>query len=60
MVGGRAALGALEDAENVLFSSGMAALCAVLEEAVHGFVAMYPAVPAWRCALAILQLELGR
>jgi tetratricopeptide (TPR) repeat protein len=33
---------------------------AEVEEAVRGFIAMYPAVPAWRCALAILQLELGR
>jgi cystathionine gamma-lyase len=29
-----AALGALEEAESVLFSSGMAALCAVLEQAL--------------------------
>ena len=33
---------------------------AEVEEAVHGFIAMYPAVPAWRCSLALLQLELGR
>ena len=33
---------------------------AELEEAVHGFIAMYPAVPAWRCSLALLHLELGR
>jgi hypothetical protein len=31
-----------------------------VEQAVHGFIAMYPAVPAWRCALAVLHLELGR
>ena len=30
------------------------------EEAVRGFIPMYPAVPAWRCALAIMLLELGR
>jgi hypothetical protein len=30
------------------------------EEAVRGFIARYPAVPAWRCALAIMLLELGR
>ena len=33
---------------------------AEVEEAVHGFIAMYPAVPAWRCSLALLHLELGR
>ena len=33
---------------------------AEVEEAVRGFIAMYPAVPAWRCSLALLQLELGR
>jgi hypothetical protein len=31
-----------------------------VEESVRGFIAMYPAVPAWRCAFAVLQLELGR
>jgi tetratricopeptide (TPR) repeat protein len=30
------------------------------ESAVRGFMEMYPAVPAWRCALAIMLLELGR
>ena len=33
---------------------------AEVEDPVRGFIAMYPAVPAWRCALAVLQLELGR
>ena len=33
---------------------------AEVEEAVRGFIAMYPAVPAWRCALTVLLLELGR
>ena len=27
---------------------------AEVEEAVHGFIAQYPAVPAWRCSLALL------
>ena len=31
-----------------------------VEEAVHGFISRYPAVPAWRCSLALLHLELGR
>jgi DNA-binding SARP family transcriptional activator len=31
-----------------------------VEQAVHGFIAMYPAVPAWRCALAVMLVELGR
>ncbi|HTE63439.1 MAG TPA: AAA family ATPase, partial [Solirubrobacteraceae bacterium] len=31
-----------------------------VEESVHGFIAMYPALPAWRCARALLHLELGR
>ena len=31
-----------------------------VEEAVRGFIAMYPAVPAWRCSLALLHVELGR
>ena len=30
------------------------------EEAVRGFIELYPAVPAWRCALAVMLLELGR
>jgi len=33
---------------------------AEVEESVHGFIAMYPAVPAWRCARALLYLDLGR
>ena len=33
---------------------------AEVEEAVRGFIAKYPAVPAWRCTLALLHLELGR
>ena len=33
---------------------------AEVEEGVRGFVAMYPAVPAWRCTLALLHTELGR
>ena len=31
-----------------------------VEDAVARFIAMYPAVPAWRCSLALLHLELGR
>ena len=31
-----------------------------VEEAVRGFIAMYPAVPAWRCSLALMHVELGR
>ena len=27
---------------------------------VRGMIGLYPAVPAWRCSLALLQLELGR
>lgn len=33
---------------------------AEMEAAVQGFVARYPAMPAWRCALAWLHSELGR
>ncbi len=33
---------------------------AEVEESVHGFIAMYPAVPAWRSALALMHMELGR
>jgi tetratricopeptide (TPR) repeat protein len=33
---------------------------AEVEEYVHGFIAMYPAVPAWRCTRALMHLELGR
>ncbi len=31
-----------------------------VQDAVAGFIALYPAVPAWRCSLALLHLELGR
>jgi tetratricopeptide (TPR) repeat protein len=31
-----------------------------VEEAVRGYIELYPAVPAWRCALAALHAELGR
>ena len=31
-----------------------------VEEGVRGMIGLYPAVPAWRCSLALLQLELGR
>src|SRR6185437_4406076 len=31
-----------------------------LEEAVRGFIGLYPAIPAWRAALALLLLELDR
>ena len=30
-----------------------------VEEGVRGMIGLYPAVPAWRCSLALLQLELG-
>jgi DNA-binding SARP family transcriptional activator len=33
---------------------------AEVEDAVRRFIAMYPAVPAWRCTLALLHVELGR
>ena len=33
---------------------------AEVEEAVRGFVSLYPAVPAWRCALGLLLVEVGR
>jgi hypothetical protein len=33
---------------------------AEVEDTVHGFIARYPAVPAWRCSLALLHVELGR
>jgi tetratricopeptide (TPR) repeat protein len=33
---------------------------AEVEEAVKGFISLYPAIPAWRCALALLNVELGR
>ena len=32
---------------------------AEVEEAVKGFISLYPAIPAWRCALALLNVELG-
>ena len=31
-----------------------------LEVAVRRFIEMYPAIPAWRCTLALLLVELGR
>jgi DNA-binding SARP family transcriptional activator len=31
-----------------------------LEVAVRRFIEMYPAIPAWRCTLALLLIELGR
>jgi DNA-binding SARP family transcriptional activator/tetratricopeptide (TPR) repeat protein len=31
-----------------------------LEGAVRRFIEMYPAIPAWRCTLALLLMELGR
>src|SRR5918997_3443385 len=46
-----AALGALEDAESVLFSSGMAAVCAVLEPALRAgdvLVAVHDGYPGVR------------
>ena len=27
---------------------------------MRGFIELYPAIPAWRCALALLLVELGR
>jgi DNA-binding SARP family transcriptional activator/tetratricopeptide (TPR) repeat protein len=33
---------------------------AEVEGAVRGFIELYPAIPAWRSALALLLLELGR
>ena len=33
---------------------------AEVEDAVKGFIELYPAIPAWRCALALLHVELGR
>lgn len=33
---------------------------AEVEQAVEGFVARYPAVPAWRCGLLLLDVEIGR
>ena len=33
---------------------------AEVEEGVRGMIGLYPAVPAWRCSLALLLLELGR
>ena len=32
---------------------------AEVEQAVDGFIDLYPAVPAWRCSRALLQLEVG-
>ena len=31
-----------------------------VEEAVRGFIELYPAVPAWRCALARAARRAGR
>ena len=31
-----------------------------VEDAVRGFIELYPAIPAWRAALALLLVELGR
>ena len=33
---------------------------AEVEESVARFIALYPAVPAWRCARALVHVELGR
>ena len=33
---------------------------AEVEGAVRNFIELYPAIPAWRCALALLLIELGR
>ncbi len=33
---------------------------AEVEDAVGGFIDLYPAIPAWRCAQALLRLETGR
>jgi tetratricopeptide (TPR) repeat protein len=33
---------------------------AEVEGAVRGFIELYPAIPGWRCALALLLVELGR
>jgi tetratricopeptide (TPR) repeat protein len=33
---------------------------AEVEGAVRGFIELYPALPGWRCALALLLVELGR
>ncbi len=33
---------------------------AEVEGAVRGFIELYPAIPGWRCALALLLIELGR
>src|SRR5215208_7936534 len=31
-----------------------------VEDAVARFIELYPAIPAWRCSLALLHVELGR
>ena len=31
-----------------------------VEDAVAGFIEMYPAIPAWRCTQALMHVELGR
>jgi DNA-binding SARP family transcriptional activator len=62
------AIGQRGQAENALHAFAQAMFnirreqgrLAEVEEAVNGFIAMYPAVPAWRCCLALLHLELGR
>ncbi|WP_028059144.1 ATP-binding protein [Candidatus Solirubrobacter pratensis] len=33
---------------------------AEVEGAVRGFIELYPALPGWRCALALVMVELGR
>jgi DNA-binding SARP family transcriptional activator len=33
---------------------------AEVEGAVRGFIELYPALPGWRCALALVMIELGR
>ena len=33
---------------------------AEIEDAVRRFIELYPAIPAWRAALTLLLLELGR
>jgi DNA-binding SARP family transcriptional activator/tetratricopeptide (TPR) repeat protein len=62
------AIGQQGHAENALHYYAMAMFnirreqgrLAEVEDAVARFIELYPAIPAWRCSLALMHVELGR
>jgi DNA-binding SARP family transcriptional activator/tetratricopeptide (TPR) repeat protein len=68
LAGETLAIGQRAHAENALHYYAMAMFnirreqgrLGEVEDAVARFIELYPAIPAWRCTLALLRVELGR